>query len=181
GRRGRHAGGTVGVAVKRAGLARVALLVVIAVVALAAGGCSSGEAANWLSAAKAATGASAVQRTIWKLHPGGESAAVTHLQDLAKAAPKALNPDQATALERLQGLLKFYEAALATTNVADQRWGNVDQELRTLASTNTAANVKLSVVDHLAEHGKSIVHDAVCQLAWTQLAPNEHTQVNTLI
>jgi hypothetical protein len=56
----------------------------------------------------------------------------------------------------------------------------VDQELRTLASTTTAVNAPPSVVDHLVEHGKSIMHDVACQLARNQMGPAEHAQVNTL-
>jgi hypothetical protein len=113
----------------------------------------------------------------------GKGVARSPLDNIVKKAPPPprLNAEEAAALTRLKGLLEFDDAMRAAVAAIESNDRSLDAELSTLVHGTSARNAYQEIIDQLTAHGKAIVKDAACQLAWKQLAPNEANDINLLV
>src|SRR6266536_2725340 len=136
-------------------------LVLAAVMAVALVGCGGSAkpaakaASKWLPDAeqlvKEARGRSALQA----LHLGDE-AGRSRLSHVLEEAPKQPTADESTALARLRALRSFYAAVDEAGRAADSLWQNAESGVPTVATT-AASDARPEVIDHLTEHGRSIL------------------------
>jgi hypothetical protein len=152
---------------------------------MAAGGCRGGGG-KWLGEAEGViNGGGKTVPGIRDLHAGGSSVSRSAVDDLLKGAPKTGSDAKATKLiDELRVLANFDDKVKAVVAAADKEWHDVDDFLRSLVDANTAKVDPVdqpTVADRLAKHGKSILNEAACDLAWQQMQSAEQKATNAQV
>jgi hypothetical protein len=105
------------------------------------------------------------------------------LDDLLKRLPRSSGEVDDVAA-RLRVVAAYHTAVEAVVTKASVDQSLADLFLRTVADEGTAAVQaadRPTVADRLAAHGKTILTEAACDLAWKQLELNEKTTANQFV